>query len=77
MSFAGERVTLRCPACRATSFLLTETMEELVHYEIVDGVMPDAATDHEVGGAIRLDAVCRKCGHAWAPRAKLLGQVIA
>ena len=77
IAYAGERVKLKCPACRSASFELTETMEENVIYEVVDGVMPQCATDHEPGGGISLSAICSECGHKWRPRATLLSEVIA
>lgn len=77
IAYAGERVKLRCPVCRSASFELTETMEENVIYEVVDGVMPQCATDHEAGGGICLSAQCSKCSHKWRPRATLLSEVIA
>lgn len=76
IAYAGQRVKLRCPVCRSASFELIETVEENVTYEVVDGVMPQAAVDHEAGSAICLSAQCAKCRHKWRPRATLLGEVV-
>lgn len=75
--YAGQRVNLKCPTCKSTNFELTETMEENVIYEVVDGVLPAEATDHQAGGALGLSAWCCQCRHEWRPRAKLLGDVVA
>lgn len=74
--FAGKRVTLRCPKCKSTNFQLTEVVEENVIYEVVNGVMPANATDHEPGCGICLAARFSGCGHEWKPRATLLGNVV-
>ena len=76
IAFAGQSVKLRCPNCRSASLQLVETIEEHVIYDVVNGVMPQEATDHEAGSAIGLAAECAKCSHKWRPRATLLSEVL-
>lgn len=76
-SYAGEKVTLRCPKCKGSTLELTEIIEEHVTYSVEDGVMPDKADDHQPGSSLGLYATCRKCKHMWTPRARTLGHVIA
>lgn len=47
IAFARKKFTLKCPACKSTSYCLPEVLEEMVYCDIVDGVMPDVPEDHE------------------------------
>lgn len=76
MLHAGARVKLCCPQCKSQTFELSETIEEVFHFEVVEGVMPADASDRSAGAILHLSAQCRKCGHRWKPRAKALDQVI-
>jgi len=74
--FADKKINLRCPKCKSASFQLSECVEEFVYYDVVDGLMPKHATDHEAGGSIELGATCSKCSHKWTPRSKSLSGVV-
>ncbi len=74
--YAGKGVKIRCPKCRSESFVLTETIEEHVLYEVTEGKMPDCATDHIPGGVLGLSAECNACNHVWKPRGRALGDVV-
>lgn len=76
MLHAGARVKLCCPKCKSQTYELSETIEEVYHFAVIDGVMPADASDRSPGEILGLSAQCRKCGHSWKPRAKALDQVI-
>lgn len=74
--FAGQLCKLRCPKCRSSSYELAETIPEDVIYTVVNGVMPDEATDHRPGDPVALHASCMNCDHHWKPRGVSLQDVV-
>lgn len=75
MLLPGDRVKLRCPKCKSSTFELAETCEEIHYIDVIDGVVPDKVTDKVAGDILGTKATCRCCGHAWTPRAKSLDSV--
>lgn len=74
--YEGKEVRIRCPKCRSESFVLTETIEEHVFYEVTAGKMPSCALDHQPGMVLGLSARCSACNHIWKPRGRSLDDVV-
>lgn len=57
----------RCPKCGSSTFTLTETFEELIIHDIVNGRSNERACEHQAGSPLGVAGSC-KCGHTWKPR---------
>jgi Zn finger protein HypA/HybF involved in hydrogenase expression len=66
--YKNKKVKGRCPKCGSKSFTITETFEEHVLVEIVDGVHPGEILDHEAGSILGVSCQCAQCRHTWKPR---------
>lgn len=56
----------RCPKCRSSTLLITETIEAFTEFSVVKGRLNREGGIHEFGGWIgRLMGKCIPCGHSW------------
>jgi len=66
--FTGRKLKVCCPKCKSKTLTTYEVFEEIVICEVVDGIFPAEATDHEAGSVIGVSCRCDKCDHKWKPR---------
>lgn len=57
----------KCPRCGSKSYTMNETVEEIVIYPVLDGVLSREALDHQPGSILGVACECG-CGHLWTPR---------
>lgn len=65
-----RRLTIKCPKCRTNKLIIAnEVVEAYTEFRFIDGVCRENFdTANEIGLGIRMEFVCKKCGHTWIGR---------
>ena len=65
-NFRPALTNCRCPKCGSRTIVITETIEAMTAFQVVDGRLNREDGIHDFGGWIgRLIGDCSKCGHGW------------
>lgn len=65
-----RHLKIKCPKCHANKEILAnEVVEAYTEFRFKDGVCrEDLDTANEIGLGIRMEFVCKVCGHTWTGR---------
>lgn len=59
---------LTCPKCKSATILVEETIEATSQHVVENGVWLHKHDNNEYGNGIRIDCICKQCGHLWRGR---------
>ena len=59
---------LKCPKCGCKTILVEGTIEATSQHIVENGVWLHKDDNNEYGDGIRIDCICKDCGHCWHGR---------